>query len=302
MSDKLSSNRFNHKIVTLLKEPFLHFIFLGLLIFAISSIVNSYRNINRYSIKVDKNEINKISVQWQKQYGTFPDKEHLDALIDNYIKEEIYYREGLDLNIGKDDEIVRRRIVQKFEFLKQDLDLTTDPEDRDIEDFYNKNKSKYIIPERITFTHIYFSPDKGGSNIVKANAEHVLTKLKQLGVNRAPELGDRCPYLYDYTELDKQEIAHQFGESELVETLFNSPEKRWIGPFQSGYGWHLVYINYKSPAHIEPLADIWDRVNTDYLADLRQQKNAEVFQKLKDKYSIKIEAASELNKNLVSAR
>ena len=50
---------------------------------------------------------------WQRP----PTEGELSGLIDSFVKEEVFYREGRKLGLDQDDTIVRRRLQQKMEFM-----------------------------------------------------------------------------------------------------------------------------------------------------------------------------------------
>ena len=75
------------------------------------------------------------------------------------VHDEILYRQGLALKLDQDDMIVRRRVVQKMQFLMQDLNPPAEPTVAQLQAYYDAHAAKYIKPPRATFSHIYFSAD-----------------------------------------------------------------------------------------------------------------------------------------------
>lgn len=285
------------KFRKLLKEPFLHFLVLGGLIFLIGDYVKHHSDHERYEITVGKEELYRLASLWEKQYGAVPSKTELKALADNFVREEILYREGLEMGLDKNDEVIRRRIAQKLEFLQQDLVIIKDPTDQELRAYYEKNQTKYSLPEKVSFTHVYFSGDNGGDASALTRARTVLADLQAKKLNRAPELGDRFAYLYDYSELSETNVVHQFGESELSKKIVSLPQGQWSGPLQSGYGYHLVYVTGKTAPAVQPLAEVKEKVTADYVLALREKKNNEAFAKIADKYTIlKDEVSNEATK------
>ena len=272
----------------LIREPFLHFLFFGAIIFLAGGLYQSRVKSDRYVLKVGKEELAKLEQDWEKQYATPPSKEQIEALVAKYIREEIFYREGVELNLGSDDEIVRRRIAQKYEFLQQDLDLSENPSERDLKDYYAGNKSKYVIPPHVSFSHIYFSTDKEGDSPAKFRALRILNALQKSESKRAPELGDRFAFQYDYAQLSKAEAGKVFGQSVLADSLFSVPTGKWIGPIRSGYGWHLIYVNNSEPSVLRPFEEVRGQVTENYLEAFREQKNQEAFAKLEKKYHLEL--------------
>jgi peptidyl-prolyl cis-trans isomerase C len=272
----------------LLKEPFLHFLFFGAIIFLAGAFYQARIKSDRYILKVGKEELAKLEQDWEKQYATPPSKEQIEALVANYIREEIFYREGVELNLGSDDEIVRRRIAQKYEFLQQDHDLSENPSEGDLKDYYAGNKSKYIIPPHVSFSHIYFSTDKEGDSPAKFRALRILNALQKGDLKRAPELGDRFAFQYDYAQLSKVDAGKVFGQSVLSDSLFSVPTGKWVGPIRSGYGWHLIFVNSSEPSVLRPFEEVRGQVTENYLEVFRDQKNQESFAKLEKKYHLEL--------------
>lgn len=265
----------------LVREPFFHFLILGALIYGISQV-----QISRPEIRIGADQIQRMVATYQKQYGSPPSDRQLKALVDAHLREEIFYREGLALHLDRDDEIVRRRIAQKYEFLQQDLARLKEPTEADLQAFFQQNRTQYASPVRISFTHIYFSPDQGGDAQARSRAEQVLKSLSP-EVARAPERGDRFPELYDYAALGPVEATRLFGESNFTQAIFNVPLRQWTRPIRSGYGWHLVRLTAREPARVPPLVEVRDRVLADWTAQQRQRMNAAAFELLKKQYIIK---------------
>jgi len=268
----------------ILREPLLHFFIVGAIIlwFARSHSADA----DRHRILVDASVVQRLAVNYQQQYGSAPSAEQVDFLLDRYIRQEILYREGLALGLDRDDEIIRRRIVQKYEFLQQDLNVVPQPTPEQLLAFYEKNQNKYAVPEKLSFSHVYFSPDEGGDDLAKERARRALDALRRLDVKRAPERGDRFPDLYDYAFLGPPEVQRLFGDSEFSSQIFNSPINQWTGPLRSGFGWHLVFVNDRQAARVPSLDEVREQVQLDYTAQEREQKNGEEFATLAKKYTV----------------
>jgi hypothetical protein len=162
-------------------------------------------------------EVEGIENNYRLQYGASPTPEQLAALIDRYIQEEVYYREALRLKLGDNDEIVRRRLVQKYEFLEQDLGTPPPPSDAELRAYYETYRERYAIPERLTFSQVFFSIDRAGEADAKARAARALTTLNDRRLSRAPGLGDSFPGEADYAEVTPMQVRRAFGASSLSE-------------------------------------------------------------------------------------
>jgi peptidyl-prolyl cis-trans isomerase C len=267
------------------REPFFQFLILGLLIWA--AVENWNANRDRYIINVGPQARQRIAENYSRQFGQPPTLLQLNGLIDRYVREEIYWREGLALNLDHDDEIIRRRIVEKYEFLNTDLAVPETPTDAVLQRWFEQNKERYTSSERVAFSHVYFSPDRDGEQAAKARAMKTLQELLGLHRRRPRERGDAFPGPSDAGALSRTDAAQLFGESELSEKLFDLPAGQWSGPYRSGYGWHLVYLTRRLPAVQLALADIRQRVLADYQDEQQREFNARAFEKLRVRYTIR---------------
>ena len=89
---------------------------------------------------------------WRDQVGRDPSDEEIVRIINNLVNEEILYREALKLELDKNDRIIKRRLAQKVEFLKQD---DRQPSSADLEKFYNENQSKYVVEDLFPLVIIF---------------------------------------------------------------------------------------------------------------------------------------------------
>jgi parvulin-like peptidyl-prolyl isomerase len=276
-------------IKRLLSEPLVQFLILGLLLFLLTSYIRQQRNKQSREIIVNNERIGMMVMNYRTQTGELPNKQQLDAMIDNYIREEISYREAKKMGLDKDDEIIRRRLSQKFDFLQTDLTEASQPSEEDLKQFYTQHPELFQTAATVSFSHIYFSADNSTDSIAKQKAFKVLQQLKNSNLDRAPEKGDRFPLQYDYTEQAAIDIQQNFGDKSILDTLFKAPVNVWVGPAQSGYGWHLLFISKRNNAVEIPFAPIKEEVKTKYMEAAKAAQNKKVFDQLSEKYIIKRE-------------
>lgn len=267
------------------KEPLLHFLVIGVVIFAVFSIANKEEAaVGGNKIVVSSAETERLSDAWSKRMNRPPTEIELQGLIEAFIKEEVYYREALALGLDQDDTIIRRRLMQKMEFLSNDLAELDQPDESALNKYFLENQEKYRLPAQISFTHIYFSIDKRGARAL----EDSKLVLAELDVSRAPERGDSFMMEYDFVKETPSEVARSFG-SGFAEQLFTLETNTWQGPVASGYGFHLVRISEKIDARMPELASVIDKVRTDFMFEQRQKINKEIYEKFKARYEIVIE-------------
>jgi hypothetical protein len=267
------------------KEPLLHFLIIGALIFVVFSIVNKDEiDVSGNKIVVTAAEIERLSANWSKKWNRPPTETELKGLVESYVKEEVYYREALALGLDQNDTILRRRMMQKMEFLSNDLAELNQPDEAALNKYFLDNQDKYELPARVSFTHIYFSFDKRGAKVVE-DAKSVLAGLNAL---RAPELGDSFMMQYDFVQETPFEVERLFGKG-FSEELFTSETNTWLGPIRSGYGFHLVRISERIDPRMPELASVIDKVRTDLMFERRQEMNKEIYEKFKERYEIVVE-------------
>lgn len=268
-------------------EPLLQFFILGTLLYLLVSFAQSKRERQSKEIVVDNERIGLLITNYKNQMGALPTKQQLDAMIENYIREEISYREAKKIGLDKDDEIIRRRLSQKFDFLKTDLRETPAPTEQQVYDFYKNNPSLFQTDVTVDFSHIFFNADNGKDSIAKHRASYVLQQLENTALQRAPEKGDHFALQYDYTEQTPLDIKQNFGDKPILDSLFGSPKHTWIGPVQSGYGWHLLYILKREGGSLMPYETNKEMIRAKYTEAARDDQNKKAFEQLESSYMIK---------------
>jgi peptidyl-prolyl cis-trans isomerase C len=269
--------------VRVLKEPLFHFVVLGFLLFLAGRSYQTRTDV--YRIEVTPAHAAQLARGYALQFGTPPDPATLEQLIQSDVHDEILFREGKALKLDQDDEIVRRRVVQKEQFLMQNLHAPAEPTDAQLSAYYAANAERYAAPSRVAFSHIFFAVGPDGDAAAQARAKAVLAKIPA-GVTRAPERGDAFPDLYDFAAFEPEQVERLFGRTELASAVFTAPIGRWAGPFRSAYGWHLIYVANRAAPSRPPLADVRDRVRSDYLQDAQDKANTAAFDKLAKRFTI----------------
>ena len=274
------------KLKNIFTEPFIQFLILGGLLFLLVTYIQRTKDNASRQITVDGDRVGLMLVNYKSQTGNLPTKQQLDAMIDNYIKEEISYREAKNMGLDKDDEIVRRRLSQKFDFMQTDLTETAPPTEEQLKQFYTNNPALFQKEATVSFSHIYFSTDKSNDSLAKQRALVVLKQLQQTTLQRAPEKGDRFALQYDYTDQAALDIQQNFGNKQLLDELFKARVNTWVGPVQSGYGWHLIFISKRDSTVAIPFTSIKEEVRTAFTETVKATENKKIFDRLSKKYSI----------------
>ena len=272
----------------LMREPLAHFVLLGAGLFAWSALWGQPGTRNERIVVTEAHVARLIEIfgrTWQRP----PTERELQRLVDEHIKEEIFYREALAMGLDRDDTIIRRRLRQKMEFLSEDLAAQNDPADEELEAYLAEHVERFRIEGPLSFAHVYISFDRRGDKAID-DAKALLARL-----NRDPEasgdvasLGDRLPLPSNYESTTPSEIAKMFGRA-FAERVSGLPVGEWSGPVESGYGLHLVLVSERSEDRMPELAEVREAVTRDWRVREREQTNDELFQKLREKYRVVVE-------------
>jgi hypothetical protein len=273
----------------LLREPLIHFVALGAVLFLVYAVASDvFTPDASRRIEITESNIQLLAETWQRQWQRPPTEEELRGLVQARVREEVLYREALAVGLDQNDVVVRRRMVQKMELLSQDLALLADPTDQELQAFFQERQEEYRVPPRISFSHVYFNPDRRGA-AVEEDARRALAELRAGAQppQRAPELGDRFMLQYDYARLSPAEVQQQFG-SRFAEALFEL-EQGWHGPIASGYGLHLVNVGERVESRIPQYAEIRERLVTDYNRMRSDRAKNALYEGLSANYDVEID-------------
>jgi parvulin-like peptidyl-prolyl isomerase len=272
------------------REPLLHFLLLGALIFALNGWRAKQRPADAAAprIEVTAAVIERLRAASERQFGKAPDVEELRGQVLAHIREEVFCREALALGLDRDDTIVRRRLAQKMEFLTGDIAAGAQPSDAIVREFFEKNAARYAKASRVSFRHVYFSKEKRAAD-VEAAATEALAAL----TNGASEetMGDPFLHGFEFSRRAPDDIIAAFGR-EFGEKLPALPTGEWSGPVESSYGLHLVRIETREEPRAVKLEEVRETVLRDFHEEQRRIANSEIFEKLRDRYQITVDEAA----------
>ena len=275
----------------LLREPLLHFLFIGAAIYLLYGMfAKPVMDETEKTIVVSAGEIEWMQSSWQKRWNRPPTDKEMDGLIQQYIRETILYREALTMGLNQHDQVIRRRLAQKLEFLAKDLVALTPPTEEELQAHFTEHQDRYRQPTLYTFTQVFVDPDKRGDATL-ADAEKIKAMLIAKGdaIEDAGALGDDFMLQNYYPEKDSVEIQKNFG-SGFTASLVDLSPGQWHGPVLSGYGVHLVYVSDVSEPPAPVFAELRERVTLDWKTERGEKLNEKFYASLRDQYTIVIEA------------
>src|ERR1700735_2805977 len=94
-----------------------------------------------------------------------PDPDELQPLIEDEIQTEVEFREGIALGLDRDDEIIRRRIKQKLDFMTEDVIDQAKPSDAVLQAYLDSHRDQFGAGPQIVFSQIYLDPNRHGDHL-----------------------------------------------------------------------------------------------------------------------------------------
>lgn len=284
----------------LFKEPLLYFLLAGFALFVLYYSVNPEED--DQSIVVDENNILTFIQYRSKAFSPELAQKRWEAmtalerkqLLRDYYEEELLYREADSLGLMEDDYIIKRRLVQKMDFILQSSSAELDkPDPATLQTFMERQADDYKVQPFVSFTHVFLPAEDGSQE----SAEEVLQKLNEQSVpfSDAGRYGERFLYHRNYVERTRDYVAAHFGEP-FAETLFNWPEseldgQHWIGPISSEHGQHLLLVKERKAAYRPKLEEVLGRVEQDYLREQQAAQKQEAVKTLSEKYPLRGDAS-----------
>ena len=271
-----------------LREPLFHFLLIGAALFVVFQVRQSAREPSPSSkeIRLSLDELAQTTALFQSQWRRDPTPEEFNRMVEQKVQSEVLYREALAMGLDKNDEIVKRRMAQKMQFLAEDVAAAHEPTTDELKTWFVSNSDKFAMASRYSLRHLYFSPDKRGTN-AHDDAAIALTKITAEPLNSkvAATLGDRFMFQDYYGDRTPDALAKEFGPQFAVAIEKLKPGS-WQGPIESGYGWHLVFVDSVIPGRIPAFEEIEADVKTAWLGEQKTQAWEKAYQEMRAKYSI----------------
>jgi len=268
-------------IRAMMREPLLHFLIGGLGLFLLFDLVSESTRSSDDEIFVSAGQIAHLQAIFRKTRQRPPSADEIRRLIDNFIVEEVLYREALSIGLDKDDTIIRRRLRQKMEFLLDDFTIV-EPSDADLQQYLTNNPDRFRKDGLISFSQIYLNEYSGDK------AVELLSGLQVGEIKNPSERSESYLLPYHIEEASESVVSAQFGEKFMLQ-LFALDVGSWLGPVDSPFGIHLILIDKIVEGWIPELEEIRQRVAQEWLVDFREKAQQGILEQIRAQYSITID-------------
>jgi hypothetical protein len=271
----------------LLREPLVHFLLLGAVLFGIGVLRGDAAAPTANRITVTPGVVERLMEGFRRTWRRPPTEAEFRGLMEDYLKEEVLYREALAMGLDRDDQIIRRRMRQKLEFFTADLVASIDPTEDELQAQLDANPDLYRQEATLSFTQIFFRDDPGGED-GRARAQSMLENLKRNPHADAEQLGDPFMYPAVHRDMSERNLLSIFGE-EFAAQLVELPVGEWSGPVTSAFGFHVARLDALEPGRPSELHEVRDAVHRDVVSERTRQAEQLYFEGLLSQYTVTME-------------
>ena len=271
----------------LLREPLLHFLVLGAALFGLFNMIDRKDAKTPRQILVSTSRVATLADGFARTWRRRPTEQELQGLVEDYIRDEVFYREGRAAGLDRDDFVIRRRVRQKMEFLAEDM-AAAEPSDEQLAAHLASDPERFRSEDRLTFHQVFLSANRRGSTL-DADAKQIADTLARTTTPLdTPMIGD--PFLLgeEFRDLSQSDVARTFGEG-FAKQLSAAEPGRWQGPIPSSFGVHFVLVDERAKASLPPLDSVRAAVKREWLNARRLEAEQKLYRTLRDRYQIVVE-------------
>lgn len=273
---------------TVLREPLTHFLLLGALLFIWYDWSGGGTGPGSNRIVITSGLIDHLASGFQRTWQRPPTEDELKALIDDYVKEEIAYREAIGMGLDRDDTVIRRRLRQKLEFIVEDIVEAASSTDADLQAWLDEHSDQYAVEPEVALRQVYVSTDRRGDQAA-AEAQRLVGLLNAAGADAdISTAGDSIMLPQEIDLSPRSFIERTFGD-EFASRVVTLEPGRWHGPIASGYGLHVVLVREIRPGRAPALDDVRAVVERDLVNDRRSRQLDALYEQLLERYRVTVE-------------
>ena len=272
------------RAAALLREPLVHFLVLGALVFV--AMAGRAPDLGERRIIVDEPVVAGLVNHHVRAFRRPPTAEELDGLIRDHVRGEVYYREALRLGLDTDDEVVKKRLRNKMLAIAGAEAEAAQPSDAELQALLDADPARYAAPPRYRLEQIYLGPDAPALRAAAAAEIGRIPKCARPGIMTQP-----LPLPGRYDDASKTDLAEQLGD-DFATALARLPVGTWMGPLVSGFGLHLVRIDQRVQPPPPRLADVRQRLENDWRSSAIRKAQDAHLQQLLDSYDVEIRRPS----------
>ena len=264
-----------------IKEPIFLFFAIGILLYVIYIFSTAQFDRKNRTITVSDSQLALLTETFKKTWNREPSEKEIESQIENFIKDEVFYKEAVAMGLDKSDVAVKRRLRQLMELMMDDA-ATVYPSEDQLKIYLNKHPEKFQKDPIISFEQKYFAQSK------KKEAETQLNNLTNNIPLDQSKIGNLALIPSRFENESKFSIDRRLGK-EFSDELFQLETGKWVGPIESAYGWHLIFINHFQAGKMPELSEVWDEVEREWALEQKNIKKEQQYEQMKSNYKIVFE-------------
>lgn len=267
-----------------IKDPAFHFLLISIGLFALFFLAPKEPTPtvaqSNFEITVTESDARNLTQLFKATWQRQPTEDELQTLVDSKVRDEIIVREARALGLDQADSAINTRLVQKMKFLTDSVAQSITPSGDELQAYFEENQQRFEVGGKVSFVQVYL-----GSQATQETVDETLSALRSGTSPR--ELGVPTMLPSEISTSQQRQVDGQFGSG-----FFNSIEQgalnEWLGPIQSGLGYHLVIVTRKSGAQVPQLEDIRENVLSDWRREMATEFYEAQFDGFKEQYTISI--------------
>ncbi len=273
------------RLKSILKEPVLHFLLIGVALFLYFQWSGAGSGFGRPRIVVTSGQVEYLAAAYAKAWHRPPTQNELQGLIDDWVREEIAVREAMSSGLDRGDSIIRRRLRQRFEVIAEEQDARGAPTEADLAAYLAQHSDRFTTPATVSFDQIVLD----GADAAESGRAAAFTRTALLRGGDPARLG-RASMLPDHVDSMRMDlVAHTFGTG-FADQLEKLPPNEWSGPLRSPFGSHVVRVTAYAPGALPPLEAVRAAVAREWENERRVAARAEAYRNARARYEIVVEA------------
>jgi hypothetical protein len=278
----------------ILAEPLLHFTIIGAVLFGAYTLVRepapgstSSASAPDHRVLITAERIEQLANGWEEMWGRPPTDQELGQLVDDEVRDEILYREGMAQGLTQNDEVIRQHLRDKMLAIAEAGAELSEPTEGELQDFYNAHLDDFRIEPLLSFAQIFLE-SKGQPQQVEARAAELIQRLNSGEVQRPWELSDETELPHELGEYPESDIRLTFGP-EFVQELRRLERGKWQGPVRSKLGLHLVRAEEWAPARVQSFDEVREEVKGRWIDQRIADARNNFYAPIRDRYTIVID-------------
>ena len=270
-----------------LSEPLVWFVLLGVVLFAAVSFISGRRRSEAATIVVRAAQIDEMSRLFARRWQRPPSPTELEGLVDDLVRDEIAWREGVAIGLDREDTVIRRRMRQQIEFITTDLATRAEPTNAQLATYLAAHPDEFRLEPRHSFAQVYLDVGRRGDRL-EDDVAALLARLNDEADLDPATIGDPIMLETTYADVARFDVARLFGDT-FAHALEDVEPGAWRGPVRSGYGVHLVRIDARTPGRVPQLDEVRDAVRREWQREQRGAALETLYRNLGQRYDVVVQ-------------